>query len=64
MSDRLEIANNGLHWVILILNYLIYIYTWMGSVYTRTSQQIRKNSVKKQFVVQRFILIVCNNHVQ
>ena len=36
----------------------------MGSVYAKKLQQIRKFSTEKKIVVQRFILIVCNNHVQ
>ena len=36
----------------------------MSSVYARNLQQIRKNCTAMHFVVQRFILKVCNNHVQ
>ena len=36
----------------------------MGSVYVRKHQQIRKTCTVKHVVIQHFILIVCNNHVQ
>ena len=36
----------------------------MGSVSVRNIQQTVKFVLEKHFVVQRFILIVCNNHAQ
>ena len=39
------------------------IILWMSSVYAQKHKQICKNCTEKHFVVQCFILIVCNNHV-
>ena len=36
----------------------------MRSVYAQKNQQCRKICTEKHFVVQRAILIMCNNHVQ
>ena len=36
----------------------------LRSVYARKQQQIRIICTEKHFVVQFFIVIVCNNHVQ
>ena len=48
-----------------IVNYIVYnIKHWMGSEYVQKPQQICKICTEKHFVVQCFILIVCNNHVQ
>ena len=35
----------------------------MESVYARNLQQTRKMCTEKVFVVQRFVHIMCNNHV-
>ena len=37
---------------------------WMCFVYMQKHQQIRKKCTEKQFVVQRFILIVTDSYVQ
>ena len=66
ISDRLEnckiINCNVLR---IIHNNLICITKlWMGSIFSEVFQQICKTFTEKYFVVQHFIPILCNNHVQ
>ena len=51
----------------IMLNYLIFnIKLWMGSVYTwkKSTNHKIKICTEKHPVVQRFILMVCNIHIQ
>ena len=46
---------------ITLINLICIIKLWTSSVYVPKLQQIRKMCIEKHIVVQRFILIVCNN---